>query len=831
MSFILDQIAAATDSESAATIDTPLQGDVVLHSMGGIEGLSRPFAYDVDVVSRRSDIEPSELLGQSVTVHLSAGGNDVRHWNGLVTTFQYIETSDDGDSRYRLTVRPWLWQLTRCADCRIFQMQTIPEIVTQIFQDRGFVDFERTLTGDYAVQEYIVQYRETDLQFVSRLLEREGIYYFFRHEDGKHTLVLADSPTAHEPASGCEQLEYAAADEHRDATTQYVRKWKAETQIESGVYAQADFDFTKPQVQLFAQATAADATTASELQVYDFPGGFDNFPDADASTRLRLDQARRDAQRWLGETNAPGFAVGATFDLVDHPRSDQNQKYLVTGVRYRVKGKDQRSTDDEEDVFIASFVAIEADVTFRPPLTARKPIVRGPQTAIVVGPAGSEIWTDQYGRVKVQFPWDRLGSRDENSSCWIRVSQSWAGSSFGAQFIPRIGHEVIVDFLEGDPDRPIITGCVYNGANSPPFDLPNNQTQSGIRTQSSPDATLSNANEIRFEDRTGEEEVYVQAEKDLNVLVKNDETVTVAQDRTVTIGVNDALTVGAVRTHTVGANETITVGAFQGVTVGAAQTVSVGAVQAITVGADRTLVVGGNETISIGANRRITVAADLSQTVTGDISAQTIGSTNQHFADDYTEQHLGHRTVIVGSGSAHRTAVVHVEGAGRAYASKSFEVEALEGFTLICGDSQIAVTPSGITLSSPNITLAGKELDLVLTTLKATMSDAMTMTAKTATVQTAGASVALDSSSATVQASQVKLAGGSGASSQASSDPVKITKVQMKDSKGKPRANVRVLLTNGDEQRMTVLDANGMLELVGDTAYKISFPDDPKAAQ
>src|ERR1700722_2080058 len=292
MSFILDQIAAATDSESAATIDTPLQGDVVLHSMGGIEGISRPFAYDVDVVSRRSDIEPSELLGQSVTVHLSSGGSDVRHWNGLVTTFQYIETSDDGDSRYRLTVRPWLWQLTRCADCRIFQMQTIPEIVTQIFQDRGFVDFERALTGDYAVQEYIVQYRETDLQFVSRLLEREGIYYFFRHEDGKHTLVLADSPTAHQPASGCEQLEYAATDEHLDATTQYVRKWKAETQIESGVYAQADFDFTKPQVQLFAQSTAADATGVSELQVYDFPGGFDNFADADASTRLRLDQAR-----------------------------------------------------------------------------------------------------------------------------------------------------------------------------------------------------------------------------------------------------------------------------------------------------------------------------------------------------------------------------------------------------------------------------------------------------------------------------------------------------------------------------------------------------------
>lgn len=441
--------------------------------------------------------------------------------------------------------------------------------------------------------------------------------------------------------------------------------------------------------------------------------------------------------------------------------------------------------------------------------------------------------------MKVQFPWDRLGQNDEKSSCWVRVSQAWAGSSFGAQFIPRIGHEVIVDFLEGDPDRPIVTGCVYNGMNSLPFDLPNNQTQSGIRSQSSPGAALSNANEIRFEDKTGEEELYVQAEKDLKVLVKNDETGNVARDRTVAIGRNDVLTVGGDRTHGVAGSEAITVGTFQSETVGAAQTVivgaaqsvSVGAEQIVAVGADRTLTVGANETVAIGVNRSITVGADLSQIVKGDLDAKTTGTTDQSFADDYTERHLGHRTVIVGSGDSHRTAVMHVEGAGRAYASKAFEVEALESFTLICGDSQIAVTPSGITLSSPNITLAGKELDLVLTTLKATMSDQMTMSAKTATLQTAGASVALDASSAKVTASQIKLAGGSGSSAQASSEQVKVTKVQMKDSKGKPRANVRVLLTSGDEQRMTVLDANGMLELVGDTAYKISFPDDPKAAK
>jgi type VI secretion system secreted protein VgrG len=840
MSIVLEPPLGLTDAGAGtpATIDTPLGSDVKFHALGGIEGLSRLFVYEIDVVSDRSDIAASELLGQSVTVHLSVGDEDgdVRHWNGRVTGLQYIDTSDDGDSRYRLTVRPWLWQLTRSADCRIFQRMSIPDIVTQVFQERGFTDFQRVLFEDYPQREYVVQYRETDFQFVSRLLEREGIYYFFRHEDGKHTLVLADSPQAHTTSPGCEQLPFAPEDEHRDATQQYMRQWKAESRLETGVFAQADYDFTKPRVQLFAQATSED-DAASGLEVYDFPGGFDNFADADVYARRRLDQSRRDAQRWTGDSNARPMAVGATFELTDHPRDDQNKSYLVTWARYRIRGEDARSTGDDEDPFTCVLVAIDAEVAFRPALSTERPMVRGPQTAMVVGPAGQEIWTDHYGRVKVQFPWDRVGKNDENSSCWIRVSQAWAGGAFGGQFVPRIGHEVIVDFLDGDPDKPIITGTVYNGTNDLPFKLPDNQTQSGVRTRSSPQGTPNNANEIRFEDMTGAEELYLQAEKDMNVLVKHDETDTIGHNRTVTVGGDDALSVGGSRAHRVAVNEnvsvgvlqTVSVGAAQTVSVGAAQTVSVGAAQTVTVGADRGLKVGANEKVEVGGGRSVKVGGDLSQTVAGDVDAKTSGKTDQSFALDYTERHLGHRTIIVGSGSARRTAVVHVEGTGRAYASKSMEVEVLESFTLLCGQSQIAVTASGITLSSPNISLAGKEVDIVATTLKATMSDAMTMTAKTATVQTAGASVALDSSSATVQASQIKLSSGSGSSSPASSKPVKVTKVLMKDAQGKPRSNARVLLTKGSEQRMTVLDADGMLELVGDDAYQVSFPDDSSA--
>jgi type VI secretion system secreted protein VgrG len=843
----LDTIESALDSvtglDGPATIDTPLGASVRFHSMGGLEELSQPFAFQVDVTSDRADIAASELLGASVTVQLAAsdGSGDVRYWNGRVTELTYVDTSDDGSSRYRITLRPWVWQLSQCADCRIFQQLSIPEIVTQVFQGRGFTDFDRSLFEQYEAQEYVVQYRETDLEFVTRLLEREGIYYFFRHEDGKHTLVLADSPQAHSSSPGCDSLPFAAEDEHRDAGMQYVRRWTAEGALRTGRYSQADYDFTKPQVGLVSRATATDddATAAGALEVYDYPGGFDNFADADAYTRLRLDQARREIEVRFGETNARGLAVGGLFTLTFHPRDSENKQYLVTSARVRVKGQDQATGADDEDPFTNAFAAIDAEATFRPSWTVRKPVMRGPQTAVVVGPDGQEIWTDQYGRVKVQFPWDRLGKDDENSSCWIRVAQSWAGGGFGAQFVPRIGHEVIVDFLEGDPDKPIITGSVYNGSNAPAFDVPGNQTQSGWKTRSTPGGSIDASNEIRFEDAIGAEELYVQAEKDMNVLVKNDQTINVASNRTASIGADDQTTVGGNRSESVavaetiqiGAAQTLTVGATQGVTVGAAQSITVGAVQTVTVGADRTLTVGGKETVLVSGDQSVTVGGDVSQTVTGDVEAETKGTTDQTFDDDYTERHLGHRTIIVGSGSAARSAVLHVEGKGRAYASKTLEVEVLTGFTLICGKSQIAVTPAGITLTSPNITLASKEVDIVADALDATITNALTLGAATLTLETSGAKVALDSSSASVTASSVKLGSGSGASSQVQSQPVKVTQVQMKDSKGNPRANARVLLIKGDEQRMTVLDANGMLELIGDDSYQVSFPDDGKASK
>ncbi len=839
MAILLDQAAdllgVAAGSDSPATIDTPLGDALVLHSMGGIEGLSQPFVYEVDVVSQRSDIEPSELLGQSVTIHLDSGDDegDVHHWNGLVSALQYLETSDDGDSRYRLTVRPWLWQLTRSADCRIFQGMTIPEIVKQVFQDRGFVDFDQALSADYATRDYVVQYRETDLQFVSRLLEREGIYYFFRHEDGKHTLVMADSPTAHEPAPGCDQIEYAAADEHRDATTQYVRRWKVETEIQSAIYAQTDYDFTKPRVQLFGQATASDVPAGATLQVYDYPGGFDNFADADAYSRLRLDQTRRDAQRYVGETNARGFTVGATFELTDHPRGDQNQKYLVVSARYRLKGKDQRSADDDEDPFTATFVAAQADVTFRPPITARKPVVRGIQTATVVGPAGQEIWTDQYGRVKVQFPWDRAGTSDENSSCWIRVAQAWAGGAFGAQFIPRIGHEVIVDFFEGDPDRPIVTGSVYNGGNMPPFSLPENQTRSGIRGQSTPGGGYGGGNEIHFEDSIGFEDLYTHAQGTQTTVVERSQTATIGADRT--------LTVAGDETHTVGGTQTNAIAAGRATAVALADTLSVVGASTTTVGGDRALTVAGSAQTSVTGSYDLVVTGSASESIDGTFTRNVSGSVDLSsegeqtatFGSDYTERHSGHRVIVVGGPATQRSSLLHVEGSARTYAASTIELTAVEGITIVCGQSQIVIKPDSVTIASPQISFATPDAEFTGKKFGVTATDAIELDGKTVTASSSGASVALDSN-ATVQGAKVQLKGGSGGSASSDSKDAKVTTLTLVDQDGKPLANQRVILRTGGDggpERTVVLDDTGSIDVPGDDPFDVIFPDLPGTAK
>jgi len=594
---------SAQNSRGPVTMDVPAGGEA-LHfgALSARDELGRLFSYDLDLISDNPALKAPAFLGQKMTVHLEQRDGEARHWGGYITDFALVG-SQGPFALYRVTLRPWLWLLTRTANCRIFQHLSVPEIVRQVFRDHGLTDFEERLSGNYQQSAFTVQYRESDFNFVSRLMEREGIYYYFKHVQKKHILVLADSYSAHDAGPGCERLPYFPPDIQRAARMEYVDSWETSHHLETGAYVLSDFDFQRPNANLQAKLAAPNGHAQANFEIFDYPGAYTEVRAGEDYAKIRLEERHVDYAGARGRTNARPLAVGNFFTLTEHPVEDQNREYLVVSAHHQLRTHDPRSGTEvpEEEVHRCHFSVIASKRPFRPARLSKPPIVHGPQTAIVVGKAGEDMWTDDHGRVKVKFHWDRFASGDENSSCWVRVSQAWAGSGWGGIHIPRIGQEVIIDFLEGDPDRPIITGRVYNGDNRTPFALPANQTQSGIKSHSTKGGGQNNFNAIRFEDKKGSEQVYLQAEKDLDSLVKNDETRDVKHDQTITIG-ND-------RTKTVVRNETVLV---QG-----SRTETVDKQEAITIGESRTLDVGADESISVGGNRTEEIAKDVTVSIQG----------------------------------------------------------------------------------------------------------------------------------------------------------------------------------------------------------------------
>jgi type VI secretion system secreted protein VgrG len=680
--------------------------------MTGREALGEPFDYAVDLVSDDPNIKLTDLLGQPMIVHLALADGDLRHFHGIVTEVDFVENARP-QAIYRARLRPWLSLLGNTDNCRIFQHQSVPDIIQQVFRDRGFTDFENALSGDYPKADYIVQYRESDLHFVSRLMELAGIYYYFRHTESAHTLVLADAQGAHKRTPGCEQLPYRPPDEHRTTLEACVDEWQLTQRITAGAVTLRDFDFEKPNADLGSKLSSPKDHARADSEVYDYPGGYRVRGDGDTQARVRLEQRQERFEQLRGHTNAFGFTTGALFELTDYPRDDQNCEHLITYTRIAISGHQLQTGDtDAEVTFSCDFGAVDSRVPFRTQPTHRKPVVEGPQTAIVVGKSGEEIWTDKYGRVKVQFHWDRLGEHDENSSCWVRVAQTWAGPNWGFIQIPRMGQEVIVDFLEGDPDRPIITGRVYNANNMPPYDLPGKQTQSGVKSRSTKGGGVSNANEIRFEDLKGSEEFHVQAEKDMNTLVKNAETRTVGATRSTSIGTDESLTVGNNRTAHVKANETINVDANESVTIGGNQTAtivgndteSVGGDQSLTVTGSRTHMVAVTETILVGAAQSITagsqavtvgaqttvVAADQSTTVGGGVTENVAGSATVSIGGSRTESVGGDESVSITGGQT-----ISVGKTGAVTVTKQLVIDAGEELVIKSGDASITLKKNG----------------------------------------------------------------------------------------------------------------------------------------
>jgi type VI secretion system secreted protein VgrG len=515
------------------TVHTPLgENKLLLKAVSGEEHLSGLFNFRLEMVSEDRKLDFSAILGKQATATLLLNDGTKRHINGIVGRFMQ-EDNEVRLTTYYADLHPWLWLLTKTRDCRIFQNKTVPQIVKTVFDELGFKDYRDDLKGTYPSLDYCVQYDESAFNFVSRLLEDVGIFYFFEHGEDKHTLVLGDDADAHKPCPGLKEARYRqSGGTHTD--DHVITRCSIEEQVVTGTFAHDDFNFETPSTDLKVEV----AGEGSEMRIYEYPGGFLKKEEGEKRANLRLEACEQPGKTLRGEGHVRAFTAGFKFDLKNHYRADANKTYVLRRV----------SIAATQESYTNSFEAFPVDLPFRPQRSTPKPSIVGTQTAIVVGKAGEEIWTDKYGRIKVQFHWDQRGKNDENSSCWIRVDYGWAGKGWGGIFLPRIGQEVVVSYLEGDPDRPLVTGAVYNAQQVVPYTLPADQTRSTIKSNSSKGG--QGFNEIRFEDKKDSEEMYFHAQKDQSIKVLN--------DRTKEVDKNEKNTIKGTREQTVTGNETHT---------------------------------------------------------------------------------------------------------------------------------------------------------------------------------------------------------------------------------------------------------------------------------
>ncbi|PZV35680.1 type VI secretion system tip protein VgrG [Mesorhizobium kowhaii] len=747
-------------NERATVVQTPVGAELLTFThLVGRDEISRCFAYTAGFVSTDANIDPLKMLGGPVSIE---GESDPKRWfSGIVSEFR-LTGIEDRLAYYEAVIRPWLWFLGNTTDCRIFQNKSVVDIVKDIFKKYSTAEFDLRLQGSYPPREYCVQYDETDLDFVQRLLEHEGILYFFEHDDGKHTLVLADAMSKLKPAPGYEKVLYNFEGQGSRRDVEYITEWIPGSSVRPGAYAHTDYDFKKPGADLMAKSAQPFSHKLAAGENYRQPGAHLEVGRGDSLAGIRREEIQAVHQRIAAVGTVRGLYSGCTFKLDSFPREDQNQEYLVVSAEYRLfdPGYRAHADVDSENFKVILGVAPTA-LPYRPPRITPRPIMRGPQTATVVGPSGEEIFTDKYARVKVQFHWDRLGKKDQNSSCFVRVSQTWAGSGWGFIQIPRIGQEVIVDFIEGDPDLPIITGRVYNASQMPPYGLPGSATQSGWKSDSSKGG--GGYNELMFEDKAGSELVNFQAQKDHNLLIKHDrtklvqhdqsdridhdakhsvghnldedvgnnKTVKVGVDQTTNIGSNDTETVGANRSLTVMANETIhvvsnsteNIDANHSQTVGIVQTITVGAARIDTVGAAETRSVGAVQTNTIGASRSVTVGISQSHNIgtsdswnIGAAQSVNVGADQSFAVGGAQSSEIGKaRTAKVGADDATDVAGAHALKVGKASGieiaedssikvGKKLVIDAGDEITIKCGDAVISMKKDG------TISIKGKDI-------------------------------------------------------------------------------------------------------------------------
>jgi type VI secretion system secreted protein VgrG len=732
-----------TQANRVLQVTTPLGADKLLvTSFRGSEALSSLFLFEMDLIAENStQVDFSKLVGKQITLQIATPGDgsdpEWRYVDGICAAFSQGDR-DERFTRFSAEVVPKAWLLTQQSQSRIFQLKSVPDILKAVLTG---LDCDWKLQGHYEPREYCVQYRETDFDFASRLMEEEGIYYFFNHSESGHKMVIADTPQSHAEVPGLTTVRYDMT-EGGPRKADHVFGWRKIQILRTAKYTLWDHNFQQPTQNLEAKTDITDSIQAGtvshklkdqsngSLERYDFPGAyavrFDGvspsggaqsdrlqkiLDDKDRTVKLRMQAAAAETLKIEGNSSCANFVAGHKFSLDRH--FDAEGDYVLVSVSHNGSTTDSYTSGpgDQDFSYTNTFTCIPFQLPYRPPHKTARPFVHGVQNALVTGPSGEEIFTDKYGRVKVQFYWDRQGKKDANSSCWLRVSTSWAGKQWGFIQVPRIGQEVLVAFVEGNPDEPVIVGSVWNPETMPTYGLPGNKTRSGLQTRSSLGGAAANYNEIRFEDKKGSEELYVHAEKDQNNVVEHDETTEVGHDRTehvghdekITIdnnrnekvGVNETIAIGSNRTETVGANEsitvtgnrtrvvaqneTVTVAQNRARTIGIADAITVGAAQAITVGAAQTITVGADQTNTIGANQTTNVASNRTESVGGDEQVGVQGNRSHDVQ--------GNDTLSVG---------------------KALSITAADSITLTTGDASISMQKDGtITIKGKDIAIEG----------------------------------------------------------------------------------------------------------------------------
>lgn len=662
-----------TQDEEPLAIETPLGKDtLLLESFRGEECLGQLFHFELSCLSVEEKLDDTKIVGKQVSFRVDRGDGTPRWFTGYVSRFSWAGRNDVL-TRWTLEVVPSLWFASLTSDCKIFQEQAAPDILSTVLGDISELSSSTKLTGTHPPWEYCVQYQETDFAFISRIMEFEGISYHFEHDENSLTMVISDSNSAF---TDCDDATVDATQHFADPDKPgQLTEWKHEHAFRPGKYSLTDFNFEEPETDLLVTNKGTSPySAADQAELFGYPGKYNTKSDGEAIGKYRIEAAEVLTERATGSSTCRTFSPGYTFKIGDHPNpSEKGQKYLLTKVAHRASNLGVYQTTPEVTQafeYQNDFECIPAKTVWRSLQTTPWPSGTV-QTALVVGPSSEEIYTDEYGRIKVQFYWDRYGEKNENSSCWIRVAQSLAGPQFGSQFLPRIGMEVVVSHLDNDPNRPLVTGVVYNGANKPPFPLPESAAKSGLQTRSTKDGEEDLANQLIFDDTKDSELITVHAQKDFERVVEN----------------NDSVEVGF---------ETKDKG-------------------------DRSVKVYNNLTEEVGADgcdegsRALTVYKDNQTTVSTGDDTYTIKEGDATYEVSQGKQSVtvgGSQTVEVGDGHALTVKsgnhAVDVKSGSGSMNANSWTIEGMQSIALKVGSNSIQISSTGITINGMTISVKGQ---------------------------------------------------------------------------------------------------------------------------